>query len=184
MTAPVCIDMAMSLDGFVAPRDHDDGSLHRWFFAPDSAERALIAESIATTGAIIIGRRTYDLGVAHNGFANNPYDVAHIVLTHTTPTEPASGTEQFTFVADVGQALKLAREAAGDRSVVVGGGAQVARHFLSHGLIDELYLHVAPLLLKDGLPLFAGVDLGRDSLHQIAALQTINATHLRYRVQF
>ena len=119
----VILDMAMSVDGFIAGPNDDDRGLHTYFFAPTPETTKLIDAGIKTTGAMIMGRRTYDLGDHFDGFADTPYKVPHFVLSHTVPTKPAKGETAFTFVADgIESALRQAKAAAGDRAVVIGGG--------------------------------------------------------------
>ncbi|MCQ4198276.1 dihydrofolate reductase family protein, partial [Streptomyces parvulus] len=79
-------------------------------------------------------------------------------------------------------ALERARAAAGDRNVDIGGGADTVRQYLAAGLVDELQLHVVPVLLGGGLRLFEGLgDAGRRDLEQVGAVETPLATHLKYR---
>ena len=99
------------------------------------------------------------------------------MLTHRTD-DPHD--ESFTFVDDLGQALRLAREAAGDKAVSLGGGADVIRQALAAGEVDELYLSTAPVVLGAGKPLFDG-SLELD-LEPLAVHQSRWATHVRYAV--
>src|SRR6185436_15560731 len=86
-----------------------------------------------------------------------PYPVKHFVLTHRPPPPVPDRTVEFVFVPDgVQRAIELARQAAGDRYVTIGGGADVARQFLAAGLVDELQLHIVPKLLGEGVSLFGG----------------------------
>jgi dihydrofolate reductase len=143
----------------------------------------VLAAGIAATGALILGRRSYDLGAQVNGFEHNPYHVPHIVLSHTLPATPARGTTPFVFVADgVASALQRAHQAAGERAVVIGGGANTAQQFLRAGLVDELHLHVIPKLVGQGLRLFAERDEVALQLERIAVVAAPDATHLSFRV--
>jgi len=124
----VVLDMAMSLDGFVAGPNDEDLGLHDYFFSPSSETAKVIEEGIQATGAIVMGRRTYDLGDQFNGFEDTPYKVPHIVLSHGVPEKPAKGQTEFIFVADgIESALRQAQTVAGGRAVVIGGGASAAQ---------------------------------------------------------
>lgn len=179
----VMVDMAMSLDGFVATVDGEDGGLHSYFFSPSPETAAVMQEDIATTGAIIMGRRAYDLGVKYDGFADSPYDAAQFVITHAAPQTVARGAESFVFVTDgIASALRQAQAAAGARAVVIGGGPDIARQFLAAGMVDELHLHVAPKLLGDGMRLFDATIARNLKLALQQAVTAPDALHLRYRL--
>ena len=94
----VLLDMAISLDGLVAGPNDADAGLHVWFFSPAGAEA--VDESVRNTGAILVGRRTYDQGDRVDGFADSPYTVEHFVLTHDVPERVAEGEMKFTFVTE------------------------------------------------------------------------------------
>src|SRR5262245_53380724 len=94
----VILDMAMSLDGFIAGPNDEDGGLHDYFFSPSGDTAQVIEDGIKNTGAIIMGRRTYDIGEQYDGFADTPYQAAHFVITHQAPEKVARGAEAFTFV--------------------------------------------------------------------------------------
>ena len=175
----VLLDMNVSLDGFVAGPNGEDGGLHDWFFSPSGGEA--VAESVRNTGAILIGRRTYDQGDGMDGFAHSPYAVEHFVLTHEPPERPARGEMKFTFVTGgVEEAVGRAKRAAGDANVAVGGGASVAQQCLGAGLVDEIQVHLVPVLLGGGVRLFEGV--GRVDLEAMGAVEAPGVTHLMYRV--
>jgi len=177
----VLLDMAMSLDGFVAGPNDELGGLHDWFFSPEGAEA--VEESVRNTGAIVIGRRTYDVGDRMDGFAQSPYRVDHFVVTHEAPGRVARGGMRFVFVADgVEGAVRQAREAAGDGNVAVGGGANVARQCLAAGLVDEIQIHLAPVLLGDGIRLFGDGGAGGIGLEKTRVVDAPGVTHVSYRV--
>jgi dihydrofolate reductase len=178
----VILDMAMSLDGFVGTVDGRDGGLHGYFFSPSTETATVMREAIASTGAIIMGRRSYDLGAQHDGFADSPYTAAQFVVTHEVPTQVARGAEAFVFVTGgIESALEQAQLAAADRDVVIGGGPNVAQQFLKAGLIDELYLHVPPKVLGNGMRLF---DLSEQQLKLTLAraVAAPDALHLLYLI--
>jgi dihydrofolate reductase len=181
--AKVVLDMSMSLDGFISAPNDEDGGLHNWYFSPSSVSAAVIAELIDSTGAIMMGRRSYDMGDKYDGYVDNPYKVPHIVLTHQKPAKIAKGETTFIFVTDgVESAIEQAKTAAGDRDVVIGGGANTARQCLERGLVDELQLHLIPLLLNSGIRLFDEISGEQVKLERVSLIEAPNVTHLRFRV--
>ncbi len=177
----VLLDMSMSLDGFVAGPNGEDGGLHDWFFSPAGAEA--VDESVRNTGAILIGRRTYDQGDRLGGFAHSPYAVEHFVLTHGAPERPARGEMRFTFVTDgIESAVERAKVAAGERNVAVGGGASIAQQCLKAGLVDEIQVHLVPALLGRGIRLFEHLGDGKIGLETTRVVDAPGVTHLMYRV--
>ena len=181
----VVLDMAMSLDGFVAGPNGEDAGLHDWFFPPSGDRNAIdekvVRESIGSSGAILMGRRAYDQGARVGGFAGTPYRVPHFVLSHGAPERIDEDAPPFTFVSDgIESAVERARAVAGDGNVVVGGGADVARQSLEAGLVEEVAIHLVPALLGGGTRLFDGT--GRIALEKTGALESPFATHLRFSV--
>lgn len=174
----VFVDMAMSLDGFVAGPNNEDGGLHDWYFAPSGNAIAVIDEFFQTIGAMIIGRRSF--GDQPDGF-DTPYKVPHFVLTHTAREMVARDGVTFIFVDDgLESALAQAQAAAGERAVCVAGGAATVRQFLQAGLVDEVQIHLVSLLLGDGLRLFEqGAPI---ALERTRVLESPGVTHLRFRV--
>jgi dihydrofolate reductase len=181
----VVLDISMSLDGFVAAANvrpeapiGDGGErLHEWAFGGDERDRQVLVEGGSATGAVICGRRTYDLSRPWWG-ADGPTGPARlpvIVLTHDPPADPPeSGV--YRFVSGVEQALEQARAAAGDKSVCVMGGADAAQQYLAAGLVDELSIHLVPVLFGDGIRLFDRAH----PLTKLEAIDTAAATHLRF----
>ncbi len=185
--ATVLLDMAMSLDGFIAGPDDEPEGLHDWFFPPSGTVTAgdaeVIDESIKTTGAIVIGRRAYDLGDRVDGFVDTPYRVEHFVLTHDVPEQVAKGETTFTFVTDgIESTLEQAKAAAGDRNVAVGGGASIAQQCIRDGVIDEIQIHLVPILLGEGIRLFRLLGAEQIELERTRVIESPFATHLRFRV--
>jgi dihydrofolate reductase len=196
--AKVVVDLTMSLDGFIAGPDdgleHPLGTrggerLFAWFeggpksdnplFSPKGRNREVVAETIARAGAIISGRRTYDITHGWGGtFPIN--DAAVVVLTHKPPTDHPKGRSKFSFVSDIHEAVRIAKEDAGGKDIGMTG-ASPAQQALAAGLADEVYVHVAPLLLGGGVRLFD--HLGKDiALELIGTIETPEAVHLHYRV--
>lgn len=177
----VLLDMAISLDGFVAGPNDEGWSLHDWFFTP--GDEAMVEESINSLGAIIMGRRSYDLGDQQDGFVQTPYKIPHLVVTHRVPEQPAKGSTQFIFVMDgIESALRQAQTAAGDKAVAIGGGANLAQQYLKAGLVDEIQLHVAPILVGKGLRLFDEAATGVIQLERTRVVANTGVTHLKYTV--
>jgi dihydrofolate reductase len=193
----ITCDITMSVDGFVAgpnqrreaPLGDGGERLHRWMFEEPEANVEAIA-GITEAGAYIMGRHMFgsdrgdwDLGWQGWWGEDPPYHAPVFVLAHR-PREPLTmqGGTTFTFVTEgIDAALEQARAAAGERSVAIAGGAQTVDQFLAAGAIDELRLHVAPVLLGAGERLFAGVaDL---ELEPLAVSGTALVSHLRYRVR-
>jgi dihydrofolate reductase len=153
----------------------------------------LVAESVRRTGAVIMGRRMFSGGdgpweddpKADGWWGDNPpFRVPVFVLTHHArrTVEKAGGTS-FTFVTDgIESALEQARAAADGRDVAIGGGASVAQQYLAAGLVDDVQIHVAPILLGAGTRLFADFEADAVSLELVETLGSEDATHLTYRV--
>jgi len=151
--------------------------------SPSSETARVIEEVIQATGAIVMGRRTYNLGDQFNGFEDTPYKVPHLVLSHSLPEKPAQGQTKFIFVADgLESALRQAQAAAGDRAVVIGGGADTAQQFLRAGLIDEIQIHLVPKLLGQGIRLFDHIDSKPIQLERTNVIDAPDVTHITFRV--
>jgi dihydrofolate reductase len=196
MTKVTC-DMAMSVDGFVAGPNQSaaepfgegvEGRLHRWMFEEPEANAAAI-EAITAAGAYVMGRNMFGPGRGAwdeqwKGWWGDepPYHAPVLVLTnHVREPLVMQGGTTFTFVTDgIQAALAQAREAAGDANIAIAGGAATVNQYLAAGLIDELRLHVAPVVLGAGERLFDGV--GQLTLQPLEVSGTDLVTHLRYRV--
>lgn len=194
----VVVDMAASLDGYTAgpnqslEKPFGDGafeSLTGWMTDAAEENRAEL-DAITDAGAFVMGRNMFGPGrgawdLTWRGWwgEDPPYHAPVFVLTHhERPAEKMAGGTTFHFVTGgIDEALRLAREAAGDRNVSVAGGAATVNQFLAAGLVDELRLHVTPALLGRGERLFTGI--GRTELTQVSARQTSLVTHLRYEVR-
>jgi dihydrofolate reductase len=182
--AQVILDMALSLDGFVSGPNNDDAGLHNYFFAPSPEIASVIEAGIQATGAIIMGRRSYDIGDRFDGFVDTPYKVTHIVLSHAAPNKPAKGNTHFVFVTDgIESALRQARAAAGDRNVVIGGGADTAQQYLRAGLIDEIQLYLVPKLLGQGIRLFDRLGGNQIEMEPARVIAAPDVTHITFRVK-
>jgi dihydrofolate reductase len=178
--AKVVAGMTVSLDGFVNGRD---GRLDRLY--PDMEamrETEAVREAIRTTGAVVMGRRAYEMGSDYTGYE---FQVPIFVLTHRAPDRPAQGENDrltFTFVADgIEGAIRRAKTAAGDKDVVVVGGASTVQQSLRAGLVDELDLAVRPVLLGGGLRLFEHMGGALLELERMRVTES-PTTDLRFRV--
>lgn len=150
-------------------------------FTPKGRNQEVVQEMFANAGASFTGRRTYDISGGWNG--THPVNgIPVVVLTHRAPKDVPEGRSKFTFTDDLQKAVTVAKEAAGDKDVGLAG-ASVAQQCLKAGLVDEIYVHIAPILLGDGVRLFD--HLGDDSINLefVNAITTPETTHLRYRVQ-
>lgn len=190
----VVIDISMSLDGYVTAPGVDaehglgvDGEvLHLWAFSDDDVEKELLGRSATRTGAVVMGRNLFDIvdqvwddevGYAA-GLATEP---PCFVVTHTEP-ESIRLVDRFTIVTDgLEAALDQARNAAGDKDVVVMGGGDVCGQVLAAGLADTLSLHIAPVVFGGGTPLFA--DGTRVDLELTDSVTTTHATHQTYAIR-
>jgi dihydrofolate reductase len=178
----VLLDMAISLDGLICGPGGADAGLYDWYFDPSEVSRPVVDELVTTTGAIVIGRGAYGTGDDAGGWDDTPYQVPHFVVTHRPPQAVRMRTVEFVFVPDgVRAAVELARKAAGDRYATIGGGADIARQCLAEHLVDEVQLHVVPVLLGDGVPLFDRSGAGW-RLTKVRVVDAPNVTQLRYRV--
>ena len=178
----VLLDMAISLDGMVSGPDGADVGLYDWYFDPSPASQPVVDELVATTGAIVLGRGAFGTGDDADGWDDTPYRVPHFVITHRPPAVPA-GPIEFVFVPDgVRAAVERAREAAGEGLTTIGGGADVARQCLAEGLVDEVQLHVVPVVAGDGTRLLDASVAGL-RLTKVRVVDAPNVTHLRYRVE-
>jgi dihydrofolate reductase len=184
-TSPIRLYMSMSLDGFITGLDdkpgqglgRDGGRLFNWLDDRNGPgiNGQVYAEALAT-GALISGRRTYELA---GGWGGDHHDGVPInVLTHHPDDQeaPADGT---TFYTDVAACAADARAAAGDRVVMVHG-ASAAQSLLRAGELDELEIHLVPVLLGAGRRLFEDTD--RVELERVRQLEGRDVTHLRFRV--
>jgi dihydrofolate reductase len=194
----VVVELTTSLDGFIA--GSDDGPrrplgrggerLFAWMsagpesnrverFNPPDASKVVVDEWMSECGAIISGRRTFDIA---NGWKNgHPIDAPIFVVTHQAPAQ-GEWSPRVSFVTDgLERALELAQEAAGDLKVSVAA-ADIAQQLLRAGRLDEIQISVVPLLLGAGVRLFDHLGPGPIALEQLRVIESEGVTHLRYRV--
>jgi dihydrofolate reductase len=156
-----------------------------------NASTAVMQEANENVGAEIMGRGKF--GPASRGPWGDdpwqgwwgddpPFHKPVFVLTHHEREPLTLSDTTFTFVTDgIESALSQAREAAGEKDILLGGGANMIDQFLAAGLVDELELHVAPIILGGGARLFAGVGPGL-RLEPVRVIEAPGVTHLKYRV--
>lgn len=187
----VIYDISMSLDGFITAANvrpgvglGDDGErLHNWAFnSQDPRNRELLAQG-AKLGAIITGRHNYDLAVPYwqaDG-PTGPARVPTVVVSHTVPNDIPDGGV-YIFADGIEAALEKAQQAAGAKDVAIMGGANIAAQFVNLGLVDEISIHLIPVLFGSGIRLFEHLETDHITLERIDVIDTADAVHLRYRV--
>ena len=178
----VILRMTMSLDGFVNDRNGDVGRLYPDLEALRKTE--VLQESIRTTGAVVMGRHAYDM--ANGDFTGYEFQAPIFVLTHHVPVKVAKGENEnfkFNFITDgIESAIEKAKIAAAEKDVTVIGGADIFQQCLNKGLVDELQIDIAPVLLGDGLRLFEHINAENIELETTDVIELPGITHLRYRV--
>jgi len=186
----VIAEQSVSLDGFSAGPNVGIGNgmgdggelLHEWMEQEGGGEE-IRAETFKTSGAAVLGRRMFDVGVDPWG-DDPPFHMPVFVVTHRArdPLPKAGGTT-YTFVIDgIAAALAQAKAAAGDKDVVVLGGADIIQQCIAAGLVDELRIHLVHVLLGDGTTLFTRTGAPHVELHSTRVIDTPGATHLTFRV--
>lgn len=181
----VFLDISMSLDGFIAGRDEDVKPLHEWildFKTGIFKKSEVLNELFDRTGAIVAGRRVYELTSGWGG--NHPiHGVPMYVLSHDVPENVPQGATEFTFVSEgIEVAVRKAKRSAGDKDVYVLGGAAVAQQCLQASLLDEIHVHIAPVLLTEGIRLFDHIGSETIQLEATRILESDGTIHLRYRI--
>jgi dihydrofolate reductase len=184
-------EMSASVDGFVSGANvrpeaglGDGGEqLHQWASGEDEVSNKLVQDELDAVGAVIVGRTTYDLSVPYWGADGpiGPTRVPTFVVTHAAPpSSPANGV--YTFVTDgIESAVAQAKAAAGEKDVSMSG-ADVAQQCLRAGLVDEVVIHLVPVLFGSGTPMFGHLGSEHVQLEAIQAIHTNMVTHLRFRV--
>jgi dihydrofolate reductase len=182
--AKVIVGMTTSVDGFVADQT---GSAARLY--PDLAAlqgTPYMNAAIEETGAVLMGKRTFEMGDPDSYVGSYEFQVPIFVLTHEPPKVAPKQDEHltFTFVTDgVESAVEQATGAAGDRAVQVVGGVSVTQQLLRAGLVDELRLDVMPVLLGTGLRFLDHPDLEHERLEKIGVQEVGPRTSLTFRVE-
>jgi dihydrofolate reductase len=188
----VVLDISMSLDGFITgpnegvgnPLGDDEDSLHAWMFGARTEEDAEVLDELyATSGAILVGRRMFDVGVEPWGDPP-PFHMPVFVVTHESREPmPMKGGTTYSFVSSgIEDALELAKAAAGEKNVAIFGGAGIFQEYLRAGRVDEMQIHLMPVLLGQGVRLFGDLGRGLIRLEKTRAIETPSATHLRLSI--
>lgn len=199
--AKVVVSLTTSLDGFIAGTNDGTGRplgdggdrLFRWYFDGDTPSRhyerfrlsrpsaELFDELVDTGGAVVTGRRTYDIANAWGGKGPAP-GLPLFVVTHQVPAEVPEQHVPYTYVTDgVESAIAQAKAVAGDKYVSLMG-SQVPQQCLRAGLLDEIQIHLVPVLLGAGVRLLDHLGTENIELETIRVVDAPGVTHLRYRV--
>jgi dihydrofolate reductase len=198
--ALVTAQMSVSLDGFFSGPEDIDAGFHRvtrWVIdtiawrerlglegGEHNANSELISEVQEATGAYVMGRRMFDVGEAPWG-DNPPFHAPVFVVTHRArETLSREGGTTFTFVTDgVDSGIEQARASAKGKDVAISGGGNLLRQVIRAGLLDQLELHISPVLIGDGMRLFDAVEPDALELTPTRVIDTPEVTHIRYKVQ-
>jgi dihydrofolate reductase len=192
----VVADITMSLDGFVTGPDAGPGNglgtrgepLHDWVMKGNDVDQEVLQEAMDASGSVVMGRNLFDVVDAPDGWNDEMGYGAGLVgtppffvVTHSAPDKVRLGLD-FTFVTEgIEAAIDQANAAAGAKNVYVMGGGDVVRQVVDAGLADELRIHLAPIVLGAGTPLFKGSP--RRELVQRSVRASEKATHLIYGVE-
>src|SRR5688572_126970 len=185
--------MSMSLDGFIARPDENPDNLHDWVF-PDAAGGDFAAavarlkgvnrqiyDEMMSTGAVVAGRGTFEPAGGWDGDHHDGVPI-YILSRHPAPAW-AANWPRVHYVSDLAAAMREAKGAAGDKNVLVHG-AGIAQRALPAGLLDELEIHLVPVLFGEGRRLFEHRGIKQPELERIRVLEgERGVTHLRYRVR-
>lgn len=191
----VVTNVSMSLDGFIAGADEDFTRLFKWYNSGDTdfqfpdgrwtarvsqASAELLQEASRTTGALVAGRRLFDLTSGWGG--NHPLNVPVFIVTHTVPQEWPYEGAPFMFVTDgLESAIEKARQAAGEKNVAIAS-ASIARQCLTAGLLHEINIDLVPFLLGKGIPMFEYLGIEPVELENTRVVAGTGVTHLQFRV--
>jgi dihydrofolate reductase len=196
------LDMSMSLDGFITgPNEGPDNPLgdgghrlHEWVLGPDADEtehhgQALdrlsggdreVFEELMSTGAVLAGRGTFEPAGGWNGDHHDGVPI--FILSRHQPSPEFARWPNVTYVSDLESAVRQAKQSAGDKNVLVQG-VSIAQWALAAGLLDELEIHLVPVLLGEGRRLFEHLGTEQRQLEPIRVVHGRDATHIRYRVR-
>lgn len=191
--------MSMSVDGYVTGPNEGPGNglgdggmrLHEWIFAGAPTEHGGVPgrpegyngelmDALMSTGAVVSGRTTFELA---NGWGGDHHDGAPIfILSRQQPSAQVAAWPLVTYVPDVTEAMDRAREAAGEKDVLVHG-VETTRLALEAGVLDEIQIHLIPVLFGGGRRLFDGIPPEHVELEPVRVVEGEGVTHLRYRVR-
>ena len=187
----VTANVSMSLDGFITgpnvnienPMGDNGERLHEWMFPPKGNHEEIAVDMFKNVGAVIMGRQMFNLGEEPWG-SNPPFHLPVFVLTHE-PKEKVvkEGGTTFIFVTDgIESALGQAKVVAGDRDILVAGGADADQQFLKAGLLDEIQIHLIPILIGKGTRLFNDPSAEPIELETTRVIESPGVTHLQFRI--
>jgi dihydrofolate reductase len=187
--------MTMSLDGYIADPDDRPGELFDWYaagdvsvpsanetvtFDVDTASAEMLGDLTANGGALVAGRRLFDIA---NGWNDaHPAGMSVVVVTHKPPDDASERWPKTTFVDGVEPAIATAREIAGDKNVTLASPNVIAQA-LELGLVDEICVSLVPVLFGEGIPYFTKLDRGHVQLEDPVVVQGRRALHLTYPVR-
>jgi dihydrofolate reductase len=184
MVTKVIFGMTMTLDGFI---NDANGSVALLFPDFDELNQSdLMQESIRTTGAVVMGRRTFDMADDPDAYADSyEFQVPIFVTTEQAPERKPkeNGRISFTFVDTVEAAIQQAKQAAGEKDVVVVGGPNIGQQLLKAGLVDELQIAIMPILLGEGQRLFERLESMQIMLTKTRLVETGQRTDIWFTVQ-
>lgn len=185
----VILEMSISLDGFSAgpdispeqPMGKAGDRLHHWQFDEKTQiDEEIISEIFATSGAVIVGGNTYHVAIDKAWGGVSPFPMPAFVVTQTIPERHVEG---FTYVATgIDHALQSAKRSADEKNVWVMGGAKLSQSFIKAGLVDELHIHLIPVILGSGTRLFENIGMEHIELVRTELVGTTGATHIFFRV--
>jgi dihydrofolate reductase len=187
--------MTMSLDGFIADPNDQPGELFEWYeagevtvpnpseditFQVDDASAEMLRELTENTGALVAGRRLFEIADGWND--THPAGAPVVVVTHRPPANAGERWPKTTFVDGVEAAITRAKEIAGDQDVTIAS-ANITQQALALGLVDEVCVSLVPVLFGEGIPYFAKLDVGHLLFDDPIVVQGRRALHLRYPVR-
>jgi dihydrofolate reductase len=185
-------DISTSLDGYITasnktadePMGQGGERLHEWAFGQDERNQEFMRNAVESLGAVICGRVTYDDSIRWWG-PDGPTGPARrpvFVVTHEAPDDSPEGGV-YTFVTGgIEAAVEEAKRAAGDDDVTVMGGASLGQQYIAAGLVDEISIHLVPVLFHGGTRLFDNLGGEHTQLEPVEVIETDSATHMRFRV--
>jgi dihydrofolate reductase len=186
----VFAEITMSLDGFIAgpnitnqqPMGANGPALHEWMFEKSTnADKQWLDELVQTSGAVITGNHTYRTAIDDAWGGGSPFIAPAFVLCHFVPSKKIEGFAYIT--GGIHQALELAKEAAKEKNTWIMGGANIIQQYIKAGLVDELRIHIAPVLLMQGTRLFDNAGTGPVELIKEKTTETPAAIHAVFRVK-
>lgn len=176
--AKVILDLAMSLDGYVAGMHHEID----WLADFDPNEYGF-PEFIKTVGAIVMGRRSYDIGIEQGWFKDGAYGPSPIFVVSKDVPEAIPSDAEFHFVSDIHNAYKEAQVTAGQKNIYLFGGASIFQQFLNAGLVDEIHIGIVAIILGKGIRLFDNLADKRIALERIKLVEYPKGlTGINYRI--